>query len=73
MNKHYEELQLLFELDPLLVLNVAYICPRCDIAYLCDKIHLPYAIALVNEKTCNSKVLERDQETKVRCTHVTCM
>ena len=50
MKKHYEELQLLFPLDPLLVFAVAYVCPMSDIADLCDHIHLPYAITLVAKK-----------------------
>ena len=50
MKNYYEELQLLFPLDPLLVFVVAYVCPRSDIAYLCEHIDLPYAIALVAKK-----------------------
>ena len=73
MDKHYQELQSLFTLDPLLVFAVAYICPRCEIADLCDNIHLPYAIALVNKNTSNSEGLEREWKTVVRCMHTTCL
>ena len=69
MNKHYEELQSLFTLDPLLVFAVAYICPNCDVADLCDRIHLPYAIALVNRNTSNSSVLDWGWENEVKCIH----
>ena len=73
MNKHYQyqELQSLFALDPLLVFAVAYICPRCDIADLCDNIHLPYAIALVNKNTSDSDALKGEWETGVKCMHTT--
>ena len=66
MNEHYEELQSLFMLDPLLVFAVAYICPHCDVAYLCNKIYLPYAIALVNKNT--SDMYSR-LGTEVKCMH----
>ena len=66
MNEHYEELQSLFTLDPLLVFAVAYICPHCDVAYLCGKIYLPYAIALVNKNTFN---IDLRRETEVKCIH----
>ena len=69
MKEHYEELQSLFKLDPLLVFAVAYICPRCDIADLCDRIHLPYAIALVNRNILGSSVLDTGWETEVKCMH----
>ena len=55
MNKHYEELQALFSLDPLLVFRVAYICPISDIADLCDHIRLPYAISCVSMKIENMR------------------
>ena len=67
MRDHYEELQSLFTLDPLLVFAVAYICPRCDITDLCDRIHLPYAIALVNRNILNSSALDFGLETEVKC------
>ena len=71
MKDHYEELQSLLTLDPLLVFAVAYICPHCDVAYLCDKIHLPYAIVLVNINTLNlnSSVLDLHWKTEVKCMH----
>ena len=68
MKKHYQELQSLFTLDSLLVFAVAYICPRCEIADLCNNIHLPYAIALMNKNTSTSC---RPEETEVRCMHTT--
>ena len=55
MSKHYEELQALFSLDPLLVFRVAYICPNSDIGDLCDHIHLPYAISFVSMKIENMR------------------
>ena len=55
MNKHYEELQALFSLDPLLMFRVAYICPISDIADLCDHMHLPYAISCVIVKIVNMR------------------
>ena len=67
LNDHYEELQPLFTLDPLLVFAVAYVCPRCDIVYLCDRIHLPYAIALVNKNISTSSESDFAWETKVKC------
>ena len=72
MNECYEELQSLFTLDPLLVFAVAYICPRCDIADLCGRIPLPYAIALVNENTSNSSALDTGWETEVKCMLLNC-
>ena len=50
MRKIFPEVKLLFELDPLLVFTVAYICPRKCIPELCEEIHLPYAIALVAKR-----------------------
>ena len=69
MNEHYEELQSLFTLDPLLVFAVAYVCPRCDIANLCDRIHLPYAIALVNKNISSSSAFNWSWENEVKCMH----
>ena len=65
MKKHYEELALLFPLDPLLVFAVAYICPKCDIADLCDNIYLPYAIALVAKKLDSVQTSARDTEVSL--------
>ena len=69
MNEHYEELQSLFTLDPLLVFAVAYVCPRCDIVYLCDRIHLPYAIALVNKNISSSSAFNWSWENEVKYMH----
>ena len=69
MNEHYEELHSLFKLDPLLVFAVAYVCPRCDIAYLCDRIHLPYTIALVNINISSSSAFNWGWENEVKCMH----
>ena len=46
-----EELQSLFNFDPLLVITVMYICPLSDISSLCAILCLPYAIKLVTKKT----------------------
>lgn len=46
----YSEVEPLFELDPLLVFAVAYICPCIEVPELCQKMHLPYAIAFVARK-----------------------
>ena len=52
LSKHYQELQQWFELDPLLAVVVAYICPDQDIAYLCEQtpLYLAYGITLVADK-----------------------
>lgn len=57
LSSHYQELQELFPLDPLLVLSVAYVCPKREIANLCDQIHLPYAISLVVNRVKNMSYL----------------
>ena len=66
MNDHYQELQELFPLDPLLVFNVGYVCPKSDIAGLCDGIHIPYAIALVCKRLDTIRLLSNPGPTEVR-------
>ena len=63
MNKYFQELQDLFSLDNLLLFDIAYICPKSDIADLCDAIHLPYAIALVCQKINSTYSDENDVST----------
>ena len=69
ISKHYEELQPLFTLDPLLVFTVAYVCPRHDIIDLCDRIYIPYAIAVVNINASKSLAFDTGWEAEVKCMH----
>ena len=66
MNDHYQELQDLFPLDPLLVFSVGYVCPKSDIAEICRCIHIPYAIALVCEKLDTIRFLSSHGSNEVR-------
>ena len=57
MKENCKDLQALFSLDCQLMFNFAYICPKRDIADLCDNIHLPYAVSVINMKLDNIKFL----------------
>ena len=66
IKKYFEVVKDLFFLDPLLVFNVAYICPSSDVAELCKHLHLPYAISLVSMKIQNfKKQLSEAKEAEV--------
>lgn len=62
-----KDLQALFSLDCQLLFNFAYICPKCDIAGLCDNIHLPYAVSVVTMKLDNIKFLGSQGSIEVSC------
>ena len=68
LKENYKNLQPLFSLDCLLVFNVAYICPKSDIADLCDNIHLPYAVFAVSKKLEKINKLETSGEIEASCT-----
>lgn len=50
MKMYYREFKSLFPLDPLLFFSVAYVCPLCEITYLLEDMHLPFAMSLVAKR-----------------------